>query len=232
MRYLFMAFLALASPALADQKNYRLIVAGFNAGVLAISDNSNRSRYNVAAKVKSRGMAAFFGRTTYAGEASGRIRNGRLLPSRYWGTVTSGSASSTVGLNYRNGVPTVTQFDPKPPPEYFTLDFSSQRGTVDILSSAYWVFRERPRDELCGLTYYGFDGIRRTEISLKDPYELKGRLVCEGTYKRIAGFTERAMRRGTVFPIKLTYTPGPNGFILEEIAAKTVFGNAKAQRIK
>ncbi|MEO1563979.1 MAG: DUF3108 domain-containing protein [Pseudomonadota bacterium] len=229
MRVLICFLLLGIAPAFADQKDYVVTVSGFNAGVLSVSDSSDTRNYRVAARVVSRGLAAFFGRTVYEGSADGRIRNGRLLPSRYSGQITSGDRFSRVALAYRNNTPRIVDYTPSPPAEVFVINPATQRGTVDILTSAYWVFRERPAAELCDLSYNGFDGIRRTQVTLGPPLKKGEKIVCEGVYSRVAGFSERALRRGSDFPLTLTYIPGPKGYILEEISAKTVFGSARVR---
>ncbi|MEO0342221.1 MAG: DUF3108 domain-containing protein [Pseudomonadota bacterium] len=232
MRLLLTLLILFSTPALADQQNFRVKIAGFNAGILSIADTSNTKRYKVAAKIESRGIAAFFGSTAYSGSAEGRILNGRLFPTRYDGRIQSGETSTIVTLAYRQGVPRVERYQPTPPATAFTIPFETQRGTVDILTSAYWVFRERPLSELCDTTYFGFDGRRRTAISLRPAVASGDMVTCEGTYTRVAGFSDRALRRGQVFPLTLRYRAIDAKYQLQEIKAQTVFGSAKVTRMQ
>ena len=227
MRLFFIFVLCAAGPIFAEQRNYKVSIGGFHAGILSISDSTNARSYKVAARVAYAGIAAFFGKTLYEGTTVGRIRAGRLIPTRYEGFTSTGDRSRTVTQVYRNGTPQVILYDPSPPPEAFTIDPFTQRGTVDILSSAYWVFRQRPLSELCDVTYYGFDGLRRTEIKLEAPTKRNGKVICEARYTRVAGFSERALKRGQVFPLTLTYVESEGGYVLEQIQARTVFGRAR-----
>ncbi|MEM9210229.1 MAG: DUF3108 domain-containing protein [Pseudomonadota bacterium] len=224
--------ISLGTAIQADQVNYKVRIGGFYAGILSVADAETRSRYSVSARVESAGIAAFFGKTIYEGNASGRISKGRLFPSKYRGFIKSGDISSTVGLSYRNGVPRIVAYDPSPPPEVFDFNFSSQRGTVDMLSSAYWVFRERPLGELCDFTIEGFDGRRSTQIQLNIDKSSEDVVTCTGAYTRIAGFSERALKRGRVFPLTIKYVKSERGYILDTLTAKTVFGNARVTRLK
>lgn len=232
MRLIIAIAFCIAAPVSAEQRNYRVTIAGFYAGVISLAANTNSTRYSVAAKVQSGGIANLFGSTSYDGKAEGRVSDGRLRPRSYEGQITSGDSSSYVSLTYSNGVPAIKAYSPALPPEAFTIDPKTQRGTLDMLSAAYWVFRDTPQSRLCNTTYYGFDGRRRTAISL-EPAKLarSGTYICNGTYTRVAGFSDKALRRGQVFPVTLEYTEKDGLYSLQTLTSKTVFGTARVELV-
>ncbi|MEM9715068.1 MAG: hypothetical protein AAF826_00990 [Pseudomonadota bacterium] len=92
---------------------------------------------------------------------------------------------------------------------------------------AYRVARKRSLDQLCDLSYIGFDGLRRTRVDIGPAQPTETWITCDATYTRVAGFSERALRRGQVFPMNLVYSEEPDGFVLTTLTARTVFGSAK-----
>ena len=56
-------------------------------------------------------------------------------------------------------------------------------------------------------------------------------MICQGEYRRIAGFSKRDMEEKTAFPFTLTYAPTADGQMhVELVEMETLYGTARMVR--
>jgi hypothetical protein len=67
-------------------------------------------------------------------------------------------------------------------------------------------------------------------VSTRGPKQEGDRIVCEGEYRRVAGFSGRQMREKTRFPFEITYAPAGDRYRIERISIDTLYGRATLDR--
>lgn len=221
MRYLALAFLMLPAVAAADttQATFDVRIGGLRAGTLAIAGEENATRYAVAARMRSAGLVGALRTVRYDGTVRGRIAEGTPRPARYEESFRRGGDASAKALTYRGGVPRLTGDDGG------DLDPASQGGTVDPLTAIWGLLRDVPTADACRFATPIFDGERRSRVALGPLRRDGGRIVCDGEYRRVAGYSDKDMARRTRFAFRLTYRPaGPDRWAVERLDMDTTLG--------
>ncbi|MCC6007542.1 MAG: DUF3108 domain-containing protein, partial [Rhodobacteraceae bacterium] len=143
----------------------------------------------------------------------------------------TGSRVSEAVMEFRSGVPQLKEYSPPRTPRPGDVDPRTQRGTIDPMTAFYKVLRDVPRENLCNLDFFMFDGARRSQIVLSEPRPNARGIDCTGEYVRVAGFSETEMADRVRFPFTLTYVEnGAGTWRLEEIRAMSTFGPARLRR--
>lgn len=232
---LMMAALALPQPADATERREQAIfdleLRGIRAGSITFSGASNAVSYSAAVRLQSTGFVNLVRRLRFDGQVHGSISEGRLRPIRYQDSLGSGSRESTTQMDFQGRTPVVTARTPPRDPQTYDIEATDQTGTVDILTAVFAVFRNAPRTGLCNVDLPMFDGRRRTQIVVTAPVGSGERVVCEGEYRRIAGFPPSEMAERTRYPFTLVYGPGPDGLMkLNEVQMESTQGRGRLIR--
>jgi uncharacterized protein DUF3108 len=233
---IFMGLALPAPAAMADMhiieiSRFRISVAGFNAGIIAISALKKRRNYSVSGLMTTTGIISALIKIGYNGSVSGRFRGASYRPAHYRGQTSTGSRDSVVEIRYRSGRPKVVAYAPKRAAKPYDLQASAQRGTLDPLTAAYLLLRDVPKAELCNKSLKVFDGKRRSRLAVGQPAASGNRVQCNGVYTRIAGFAPKLMKKQVNFPFTLNYVLQDDGiYRLQEFTTKTTFGTARGRR--
>lgn len=229
---LALALLLAASPAAArDEGTFGIVLRGIKAGELKFAGRVENGRYSASGLLRSTGLLAFVREVSYEAQSQGRVRDGRFIPTRYTENADTGSRQSRAVMSFRNGVPQVKSYEPAREPRPEDVDPATQAGALDPMTAIYAVLRDVPRDEACKLNVRMFDGRRASRVGMTPRSASAERIVCDGAYVRVAGFSPEDMAERTRFPFSLTYAPAGGGlWRVVEMEFQTLYGRARLLR--
>ncbi len=227
-----MAGFAVADSALAlggDGKSaasFNVSIAGVRAGKMDISSNVSGSSYSADINMRATGLVAAVATYKFKASAKGTMSGAdSYRPSRYKENSDTGSRKNNVIITYSGGVPKPNKTAAAP-----SLPGSGQKGTVDPLTAAFALFRDRSKSNLCKTNLTIYDGKRRTSIRMR-PGKISGTsATCTGTFKRLGGFSKKKMAEGTSFPISVTYSVKSGVYKVKSLTIKSVRGRATFTR--
>ncbi len=234
-RFLLAAVLAAGAGISAAQTTqtatFDVYIGGFRAGVLAMSAIETDRQYSVAGKLQSSGLLRMIREVGYDARSTGRITAQGFVPTRYQETANTGERISRAVMEYVNGVPQLKSYDPPQARRPRDVDPATQAGTLDPMTSIYSLLRDVPRDEVCTLNVFMFDGRRRSQVVTGSPERDGQDIDCAGEYRRVAGFSDSQMKDRTTFPFTLTYSPAADGtFRVTRVVLQTLYGKAVLNR--
>jgi hypothetical protein len=234
LRLLLSALLALSAAGAEAQTThaatYDLTLGGLRAGVVSFSAVEDGGRYSAAARAVSSGIVALVQDLGYDARSVGRLTGGGFVPSRYEETANTGERTSRAVMEYVSGVPQVKAYDPPQERRSRDVDPATQGGTVDPMTAIYALLRDVPRDKVCTLDVPVFDGRRASRVTTAGPRADGERIVCDGEYRRVAGFSRSQMRKKTSFPFTITYVPAGDRYRVDRISIDTLYGRATLDR--
>lgn len=227
------ALFATASSAFAenDSLTYAVYVYGFKIGVLRVELVQTPTRYAAAGRVTTTGLMAQIAKFNFDGKVKGYRQDTRYWPEEYSATITRKSEETTVRMAYNSRTPKVLEYSPERDPHDTDVDPAKQTGAVDLISGAYMILRDVPREQLCDKTIQMFDGRRRSQIRQDKPAITGDKARCAGAYQRLAGFSVSEMAEQSSFPFMLYYEMQKDGnYRLMSIETQSVVGSAKMVR--
>lgn len=220
--------LVLTGAAWADGRTdavFGVTIRGISAGTLSVKGAEQAGRYETTGILKSGGLLGLVASVKYTAKASGAVRGAAFRPSRYDEDADTGKRKSRTTMTYSGGVPKVVAGS--------TGDLSpaSQGGTVDPQTAIYAAFRDVDADQVCKLNVQMFDGKRRSQVRLRSPRPDGDRILCNGEYRRLAGFSDSDMAEKSRFPFNLYYSKTADGrFRVERVVTETLYGTAVMTR--
>ncbi len=227
---------ALLAPATAgsaenDSLTYTIYVYGFKLGVLRLELAQTDSRYAAAGRVTTTGLMSKIAKFDFDGKVKGHRENSEYWPDEFSATIFNKSSESTVRMTYNSRTPKLVEYAPERAARETDVNPAKQHGAVDLISSAYMILRDVPREQLCGKSVQMFDGRRRSQIREGKPIITGDKARCSGYYQRLAGFSESEMAEQTTFPFMLFYEMQKDGnYRLMSIETESVVGSAKMVR--
>jgi hypothetical protein len=231
MRWL-LVLICLWPCAIAAQET---VTAGFDLrfGPLRVAEitllaEETDTAYAAAGRVAAAGLAGAFRDIRFDLASEGLRTGAEFLPLFYREDVDTGRRISAVRLEYRDGQPVVLSLSPAPEPGPWTIAAQDQVGAVDPMSALYRMARPRPLDELCDWSVAVFDGVRQSSLSLGPAVQDGARSLCEGAYRRIAGFPPEDMAERSDFPFTAEFARLPDGrWRLTRVDAQTLYGRVR-----
>ena len=227
------ALLAPVSAGAADNDSltYEIFVYGFKLGVLRIEMAQTDSRYAAAGRVTTTGLMAKIAEFEFDGKVKGYRNKSGYWPADFSATILRKSSETAVRMTYHNRIPKVVEYSPEREMKETDVNPAEQQGAVDLISSAYMILRDVPREQLCDKSIQMFDGRRRSQIREGKPVISGDKARCSGYYERIAGFSISEMADQTTFPFALFYEMQTDGnYRLTSIETESVVGSAKMVR--
>lgn len=227
-----LAFFLLASvPVQAESGQFSVSVAGFGAGTIAYSGSESRGRYEANGQVASTGLARGLYPARISVAVNGKVTGNSYAPTTYVEQTTKRGETKSGTFRYSRGTPTVTKTPPDRNRKSYHADPENQAGTVDPMTAAFAILRDRPADLACNLDISPYDGRERTRIRLQDGTRKGDELVCNGTYSRIDGFSPEDMAEKVHWPFTVTYTILPDGtHRVSEVVVPTTLGKVRMRR--
>ena len=223
-----------ASIAGADTAKFDITVAGVRAGSMTIKSEENGGIYKVNASARSSGIAAAFMDLWADGAVNGRVSGNKYRPSVFVEQVKGRKGLKKRTFKYNaNGVPSITHDPARKPGKRrdYHASPSAQAGTLDPLTAAYAILRNRPASTTCDLDINLFDGERRSRLRFVKSEPKKGGLLCHGIYTRVDGFSPKERKEKQDWPFQVTYAAPRNGTMqVDLVRIPTTFGSVLFRR--
>ena len=228
-----------SGPLVADEINaqFNVSISGFPVGKVSYEGEADDSSYKIQGFMGSTGFFGLFIGTRYSGAAIGSFRGDLPAPEVFRGRFEQRRQFAQVDIRYNNGLPISVERIPPRPAQPFDATAADARNHVDPISALYHLLRERPQSELCTQSFGIFEGSRTGSIQLSratvdsNGEPLVGRVICNGVYRRDAGFSPEQLAERNEFPFTITFIPTEGDLhVAQEFLAVTEFGLAKAVR--
>lgn len=234
---LLTAAILLATPLRAEviQTHFDMHLRGLNIARLTLADDTSyrdHAAYAIAGRLESTGLAGLFRDLRFDMQSIGDWRDGEIISQRYIEDVNTGRRASQVDMRWQDGIPVVEASTPGTAQEPWRLDPATQRGTIDPLSAVYALARTRPLGQLCDWSQDVFDGQRRSALSLGPATQSGDHTICQGAYRRVAGFSPEDMSERTEFPFTAHFTQGPDGWRLTQVDVQSLYGLVRITRVQ
>lgn len=229
---LALAMAAAPAPVTAQQSGtFDMSVAGIRAGTLRYEGGEAGGRYDVRGGVRSSGLIGAFFDVRIDTTAEGRVTGSRYRPGSYSEVFTDDEETVRRTFRYAAGVPRITRDPPRSKPPKHGAPAAEQAGTVDPMTAAWVILRDREASEVCTLDLPLYDGIRRTRLILDAALRAEDGLTCRGRYVRVAGFSPEQMAERRVWPVEIDYARLEGGTLrVREVRFPTSFGAARLTR--
>ena len=220
-----------ADATAQEQLRFDVSLAGVKAGELEIAASEGNGRYAIKGRLRSTGLVAAIRKVRYDASASGRVSGGRYVPSRYSEVTNSGRKQHSAEMAYRSGVPQVKVYTPARAPEPTDVDPSTQGGSLDPLTALYAALRTVPESQACTAQFRTFDGKRVAQLQTSKASVSADQIVCNGVYRRLAGYDAEELAERRQFPFTLYYSPRGDGmWRAERMELQTIYGKARMIR--
>lgn len=214
-----------------DKATFDVVIRGISAASLGFSAVEDGGRYAVSGLLKSAGVAAMFRKISYNATAKGAVSGTKYTPFSYVEKSDNGKKQSTSTMTYSRGVPSAVQYTPAREGRDKDVSPATQGGTVDTLTALYAILRDVDAGQECKVSLKMYDGRYVSSIAISKPTAQGKAVVCNGQYRRIAGFKPEEMAERTNFPFTLTYEPAANGKMrVTEVAMESIYGKAAMKR--
>lgn len=215
-----------ATPAgAADQPSMRFDVRllGLRAGVIEIAANVSDTAYAARSRFETAGLVGTLKRLRADISVQGRVADGQLRPHDYTEAIDDGRRVTDVRVRFEPPPPRLVSGDTgsSAPP----ADPSRLGDAIDPLTLLYVALRDQPRDEVCRFEADIFDGHRHAVIALRKPEVEGAAIICNGAYRRVAGYSDSERRNKNV-TIAVTYVPAGGLMRAARVAIDTRLGPA------
>jgi hypothetical protein len=225
---------ALAAPTAAaetrTEARFDVAYRGIKAGEVIFKGVTTAGSYGVAGVLRSTGLLRAVANLRYDARSSGLVNENTFVPVSYDEQASIGQRNSTSVMRYDGGVPVKVDYAPDAPPEPYHLDPRTQGGTLDPASAVFFMLRDLPREQACNGSVFMFDGRRRSRLAVVNPRLEGDRLVCDGEYRRIAGFPAEELQERTAFPFSVIYRPAGSVYQVERVTIQTTYGPVRLNR--
>ncbi len=221
-RFVFalLAAIALALPARAQEQpltaRFAVRLLGVKVGEIAFNGALDARRYTASAQLRTTGLAGALKQVHFLLSASGLRDGPRFAPERYSEEMDTGRRQSQASLRFAGGVARVSGG---------AVPAAQHRGAVDPLTVLLLVLRDQPRDGLCQLRQRVFDGERLSELVLLERRAEGDDVVCEGRFRRLAGYSPEEMAERQQFPLRVTYAPEVGAMRAVRARVETIYGS-------
>ncbi len=214
-----------------EQGVFDITLLGVRAATLSFAGQIEGGQYAASGQVQTTGLANLISQVSYAAQVQGRFRAGRFQPQLYRETARDGDETYAAEMRYRGRVPLPKGYAP-PRDRPSGLDPAAQAGTVDIMTAIFSLLRDQTRAGVCTAAHQIFDGARRSQVVLTQPEaRANGQIQCAGEYRRLQGFSTKAMAERQRFAFTLTYAPLSDGtYRVVRVDTQTTFGRASLRR--
>ena len=217
---IFLAFLAVAFPAMANDKvryfvaEYRLYVSGLLIGKAIVRLSVSSEDYVLSAHMRPAGFGRIAGQSHVVSTTRGALRDGNLMPQRLDLSWTSDDTIKSSYMDYVDGAPHKFVSGYAQPEEFRSKNPIAIEnvgvGSVDPFLGLLSPLNGRPLHAACDGTKRIFDGRRLATLTAQDaqfvpPFEhdfpqRRPAVKCSILWQPVAGYSEASLERAAEFP--------------------------------
>lgn len=233
MRMILAVLVALvAGPVVAEKasQSYSVYVGGLKAGSIGLAMDVSSRNYVARGVVKADGLLALFADFGFDGTVRGTISDNSVSPRNYEGEHRNRSGERLTVMTFSGNRPTSVKLTPPKDRRGYDIDPLAQSGTVDPVSASFLLLRDRPMEMACNQKIEIFDGTKRSRITLGTKQATEDGYVCQGEYRRLAGFSPRQMEKQSRFGFKLFLREENGMAVVEKFHTESVAGTVVAIR--
>lgn len=222
---LIAAVLALLPPLAKAEQLWSVHAFGIRVGELTIDMTQNATRYTAKSSFQTTGLAGVLARIRFDIQAKGTRKGTVYHPTSYRGDIHTGRRQSATALDFTGPVPRKTEGAHAPA---VPIKDAALKGAIDPMTMMWRVLSDRTSP--CKLDGTQFDGTRLVAIRLLRTRPDGDRIVCEGEYHRLGGYTQEELDEITVTPLEVTFARAGNLWRAEQVRVKTRHGTATLKR--
>ncbi|MEX0283751.1 MAG: DUF3108 domain-containing protein [Paracoccaceae bacterium] len=208
---------------------YSVHALGVKVGDMALVGSVTPNKYAVSSQFVTSGLVATVAGVRFLLSSSGARKGAVFSPRRYEEDMDTGRRQSRVKLRWSGGVAKASGSEIGDPGPY-AVTAAQQRGAVDPLTAMFMAIRDQSPAEVCKLQQKIYDGERLTQITLTNRRDQGGRVICSGTFRRVAGYSPEDLRERGQFGLTVTYEPAGELLRAIRVEADTIYGKARIQR--
>lgn len=224
----------LATGAQAEERAvFDISLLGLRAATLTFAGVVQGREYAASGQLRSTGIARIVAKVRFDAQVRGVLRGTRFQPRQYTERAVTDDRASAGSVRYAGRTPQDKVYNPPRAVDQHGVAARTQSGTIDPMTVIFAALRDQPRESVCALSYPVYDGARRSQVTLARPSaeDRRGRLTCQGEYRRVAGFSAAAMAERQSFPFEMTYQRQQDGlYRVVLVTTPTTFGRATLRR--
>lgn len=205
---------------------------GVRAGTLEMRGTEAGGRYEVQGAARSTGLIGEIANWSVSAAVAGSKAGGNGYRPTEFAFLRNDRKGETSGrYRYVGGVPRIEQTPPDDGREPWHARPEDQRGTVDPLTAAWALLRDHPRSDACDLDLAAFNGRTRSRLRLVRMSNEEDRLICDGIYSRVDGYSAEEMADQVSWPFRLVYQEvGGSTVRVSELRLPTKYGVVRVRR--
>lgn len=211
-KHLFATLIAAAALAIAvtsaeagarEEARFDVYLLGLRAGTLSYAMEQTAAQYAVSGQVRATGVIGAIRHFHMEVSARGRKSATGYRPKHYTERLEENDRRDARSITYdATGAPRLTTDDT---PRDYWVPPAKQAGSLDPLTTAYELLRDRTGETPCVLDALYGDGARMGRVSSTPQSTGRTEVTCSGVYERRGGFSRKELKEGTQFPFTLTY---------------------------
>ncbi|WP_439572340.1 DUF3108 domain-containing protein [Phreatobacter sp.] len=241
-------FAAAASPVAASESasgRYEILIGGLQVGLAGFEGRFSATSYQASVSLRLSGVSRLVASGRGTASASGRVANGRAMPSSYTLNLATTQQNEAIRMAIQGGSVTSLSAQPARPdaPDQVPLTASHRQGVLDPLAAGiFFVPGSGPTvaAAACGRTFPVFDGRQRYDLTFTferlDRLQVAGYdgpvVVCNARYRAIAGHrpaVSAPMEANRDMQIWLAPIAGTRALVPARITIRTPVGLAEVQ---
>ena len=218
----------------SDDAKFGVYVAGIRIGNFNLAARSDGRSYGTSAAAQETGLVSWLSDFKYSASARGWMRDGGLVPVVFQESLTENGEPSSTAIKFNNGEPYEVAMTGELDGNESLLDPLRQGKVLDPLTAMYLMTRDVGLGEVCSSSFFVFDGVRRSRVSLGTPAAHSDGFECPSSYERVEGWTEEEMNEQNIFPFDLRYEQidGQTGWYrMIELSAPSSLGRFRISRV-
>lgn len=190
---------------------YDFYLGGIKAGELVIDAAWEGDRYRAQSVLRTAGVVGFVYKASFEAETEGTRTPSGMVPERFSANSRMKKKKQFVEISYDSAVPAGVRAEPEFSPRPWQVDPTAQIGTLDPITAALSALAPTALGSVCDQSVEIFDGRRRYAIDLGKPETDGDRIRCPATYRRIAGFKPKMMKKQSEFPFHVWFQDRGDG---------------------
>lgn len=228
-RQMILTICLIAAPVIAAAENmsFDVKLLGARIGVLHIGADQSGGGYSARSTFSTAGIVGAVKTMDADVTVQGSMQGAKMQPAIYNEAIDDGTRVTDVKVQFSPGTPKLLSGDtgssapPATPGEV--------KNAIDPLTGLVALLQDQPREGACNFKADIYDGHRLARIILTKSTAKGDKLICDGSYQRVSGYTPNEKKDRKV-PISVEYVPNGDELRAQIVRVKTRYGAAVVKR--